>query len=556
VTAPARFFNERYGFNPAATWFAPGRVNLLGGPDYNEVFVLPFALGAGVYAAASPRSDRQLTLTSSRAGGDPVVLDIDALEPGSVTGWAAYPAGVAWALREAGYLGGGADVAIDADLPAGAGLSSSAALECSVALALTGLYQVTVPRRELAALARRAENEFAGVPTGIMDQFAALLGQAGHALLLDCRSGTETAVPLDPAAAGLTLLVIDTRVRHAVGDGQYGNRRQACEAAASELGVRSLRDVVADPGAPARLADPALRSVCEHVIAENGRVLRVAELLRAGDQAAVGDLLTASHRSLSYRFRMSWPQADAAVEAAIDHGALGARMTGGGFGGSVVTLVPASREAAVRTAVSRRFGQRGWPAPHYLAAVPSDGARRVLSRDSLLAGEDGVDHHRVVHRRDAHPVPRQAEVGPVDLECAVQHHLALGGGDLRVEGGRAGGAAHGEAARDPDAPVGRAHAIDGEGEVRVVGDVEEVGRAQVLVPGGVLRVDRLGGHGDDPRNLSGRRHGAVPGDLPEGAMERTKPPRVPALQPDLGLGRIQRPGPGELAVLQQRLQLR
>jgi galactokinase len=375
--AAARYFAERYGCYPAGTWFAPGRVNLLGGPDYNEVLVLPFALGAGVCAAASRRSDRLIVITSRQAGGDPVVLDIDALEPGSVTGWAAYPAGVAWALRQAGYLPGGADLAIDADLPAGAGLSSSAALECSVALALTELYQVPVPRRELAALARRAENEFAGVPTGIMDQLAAFMGQAGHALLLDCRTGTETAVPLDLSAAGLALLVIDTRARHALGDGQYGNRRQACQRAASLLGVRSLRDVVADPGAPARLTDPALRSVCEHVIAENARVLRAAELLRAGDQAAVGDVLTASHRSLRYRFRMSWPQADAAVEAAIDHGALGARMTGGGFGGSVVALVPAGREAEVRAAVSSRFGQQHWPVPQYLPAVPSGGARRI-----------------------------------------------------------------------------------------------------------------------------------------------------------------------------------
>ncbi len=373
---PAPFFTERYGRDPEGTWFAPGRVNLIGGPDYNETFVLPFALGAGVGASASRRPGPQLALTSRQAGGEPVVLDIDALEPGSVTGWAAYPAGVAWALRQAGYLAGGADLAVDADLPAGAGLSSSAALECSVALALTELYQVPVPRRELAALARRAENEFAGLPTGIMDQLAALLGRAGHALLLDCRTGTTEAVPLDPAAAGLTLLIIDTRARHALGDGQYGHRRQACEAAASQLGVRSLRDVVADPGAPARLTDPALRSVCEHVIAENGRVLRVAELLRAGDLAAVGDVLTASHRSLSYRFRMSWPQADAAVGAAIDHGALGARMTGGGFGGSVVALVPADREGAVRNAVTTRFAKQHWPGPHYRAAVPSDGARR------------------------------------------------------------------------------------------------------------------------------------------------------------------------------------
>jgi galactokinase len=371
------FFNERYRRDPAATYFAPGRVNLLGGPDYNEVFVLPFALGAGVYVAASGRPDRRLAVTSRQVGGEPVLLDIDALEPGSVTGWAAYPAGVAWALREAGYLAGGADLAIDADLPAGSGLSSSAALECSVALALTGLYQVTVPRPELAALARRAENEFVGAPCGIMDQFVALLGRAGHALLLDCRTATETAVPLDPAAAGLALLIIDTRVRHAVGDGQYGNRRRACEQAAAQLGVPALRDVVDDPGAVDRLADPGLRSVARHVVAENGRVLRAVELLRAGDQAAFGPLLTESHRSLSYRFRMSWPQADVAVEAAIDHGAAGARMTGGGFGGSVVALVPADRDQAVRAAVTSRFMRLGWSAPHYLAVAPSDGARRL-----------------------------------------------------------------------------------------------------------------------------------------------------------------------------------
>jgi galactokinase len=377
AAAAARYFTERYGRDPQASAFAPGRVNLMGGPDYNDVFVLPFALGAGVGVAASRRSDRRLAIVSRQQGGEPVRLDIDALEPGAVTGsaphWAAYPAGVAWALRQAGHLPGGADLAIDADLPAGAGLSSSAALECSVALALTGLYQLTVPRRELAALARRAENEYVGVPTGIMDQLAALLGRAGHALLLDCRSGTETAVPLDPAAAGMALLVIDTRARHALGDGQYGNRRAACEQAAAQLGGRSLRDVVDDPAAPARLADQALRTVCEHVIAENARVLRAAELLRAGDLAAIGDLLTASHRSLSYRFGMSWPQADAAVQAAIDAGATGARMTGGGFGGSVVALLPADRDGAVRAAVNRRFAQHGWPVPRYLPAVPSNG---------------------------------------------------------------------------------------------------------------------------------------------------------------------------------------
>ena len=369
------WFARQYGRPPDGIWFAPGRVNLMGGPDYTEMFVLPFAIGAGVTAAAARRPDRRIALISRQAGEEKVVADLDSLEPGSVTGWAAYPAGVAWALRRAGDLSGGADVAIDADLPAGAGLSSSAALECAVALALTGLYQVAVPRPELAALARRAENEFVGVPSGIMDQIAALQSRAGHALLLDCRSGTAAAVPLDPAAAGLTLLVIDTRARHALGDGRYAGRRRACEQAASALGARSLRDVTEQE--LARLADPALRRLAGHVLAERRRVLRAADLLRAGNQAAIGRLLTASHESLRDSFGVSWPEADEAVAAAIDAGAAGARMTGGGFGGCVVALIPAERAAQVRAAVAGRFARRQWPAPHYLDAVPSAAARRV-----------------------------------------------------------------------------------------------------------------------------------------------------------------------------------
>jgi galactokinase len=212
-----------------------------------------------------------------------------------------------------------------------------------------------------------------------MDQVAALRCQAGHALLLDCRSGTGTAVPLDPAAAGLALLVIDTRARHALNDGRYAARRRSCEDAASMLGVRSLRDLTGDAGAArvAGLTDPCLRRRAGHVVAEHRRVLAAARLLRAGDQAGIGPLLTASHRSLRDEFEMSWPQADAAVEAATGAGALGARMTGGGFGGSVIALVPAGRRGQVRRAVTGRFARCGWPAPRYLDAVPSGAARRI-----------------------------------------------------------------------------------------------------------------------------------------------------------------------------------
>ena len=372
----AAWFAGQYGREPEGVWFAPGRVNLIGGPDYTEMFVLPFALGHGVSAAAARRPDRRIALASRQAGGDPILLDIDTLEPGEVTGWAAYPAGVAWALRQAGHLAGGADVAIDADLPAGAGLSSSAALECSVALALTELYGLSVPRRELAALARRAENDFVGVPSGIMDQIAALRCQAGHAALLDCHTGAVAPVPLDPAAAGLTLLVIDTRTRRANTDGRYAERRRACEQAASALGVRSLRAIDGDEDL-ARLTEPSLQRVARHVLSDRRRALQAVDLLEAGDQAAIGPLLTASHRSLRDDYRFSWPQADEAVEAAVEAGAAGARMTGGGFAGCVIALVPADRADQVRGAVTERFTSRHWSPPRYLDAVPSDAARRL-----------------------------------------------------------------------------------------------------------------------------------------------------------------------------------
>jgi galactokinase len=372
----AAWFARCYGREPEGVWFAPGRVNLIGGPDYTEMFVLPFALGHGVFAAASRRPDGRIALASRQPGGEPVVFCVDALEPGSVAGWAAYPAGVAWALRQAGHLAGGADVAIDADLPAGAGLSSSAALECSVALALTELYGVSVPRSELAALTRHAENAFVGVPSGIMDQIAALGGRAGHAALLDCRTGAVAPVPLDPAAAGLTLLVIDTGTRRANSDGRYAERRRACEQAASALGARVLREV-ADDDDLARLTDPSLRRVARHVLSDKRRALQVAGLLESGDQAAIGPLLTASHLSLRDHFGFSWPQADEAVEAAVEAGAAGARMTGGGFAGCVITLVPAGRAGQVRTAVTERFTRHRWPSPHYLDATPSDAARRL-----------------------------------------------------------------------------------------------------------------------------------------------------------------------------------
>ena len=374
--AVRELFRARFGGSADGVWLAPGRANLMGEhTDYNEGFVLPFALGQGIVAAAARRADRQLVVCSAQEPGGVTSVALDDLEPGRVTGWAAYPAGVAWALACAGYQVPGACLAIDSDVPAGAGLSSSAALECAVALALTELAGLGVVRQELAAIARRAENDFVGVPTGIMDQSAALLCQAGHALLLDCRSGEADSVPLDPARSGLALVIIDTRARHALTESGYGARHIECEEAARALGVRSLREV-AGPESLSALADPVLRRRARHVVTENQRVLDTAALLRQGQVAGIGPLLNESHASLRDDFEISWPEADVAVDAAVGAGALGARMMGGGFGGSVIALLPQDG-AAVHEAVRAAFRGQGWPDPGFLNAPPSSSARRL-----------------------------------------------------------------------------------------------------------------------------------------------------------------------------------
>ena len=372
----AGLFRAGNGAEPEGVWHAPGRVNLMGEhTDYNSGWVLPFALDRGVVVAAARRGDDVLDIRSLQAEGEAVV-PLPGLRPGGVTGWAAYPAGVAWAMREAGLPVGGASLVIDSDLPQGAGLSSSAAIECAVAIALAGLYAADVPRTELARLARRAENEMVGVPSGIMDQSASLLCEAGHALLLDCRSGQTTQVPFDPAAAGLALIVVDTGARHALTDGRYAERRAECERAARALGVASLRDV-ADPARTAAIADPVLARRAHHVVSDNCRVRAAVNLLAADDVAGLGRLLHDSHASLRDDFEVSWPQADVAAEAAERAGALGARMVGGGFGGSVIALVPADA-AAVRGALRAAYAAQGWAPPTFLDAPPSAGARRIL----------------------------------------------------------------------------------------------------------------------------------------------------------------------------------
>jgi galactokinase len=377
--------------------------------DYNEGLVLPFALAQGVTATAVARPDRLLVLRSKQVPDEPVTVSLDSLAPGSPAGWVAYPAGVAWALRDAGYDVTGASIDIDSNLPVGAGVASSAAIECSVALALCALSDVSVPRRSLAAIAKRAENEFVGAPTGIIDQSATLLCQAGYAMLLDCGTLSVTHVPFRPSAAGVATLIVDTRVTHALVSGGYSRRRAECEAATRELGVASLGSVT-DMAVAGQLADPVLRRRARHVISDCARARAIASALAASPAPVsasgpapasrpapapplpsasapasasvetyrfIGQLLTEGHLSLRDDFEVSWPEADIAVDTAIGAGAYGAKMIGGGFGGSVLALVPANGLPAVRAALTEAFTRRSWSPPEFLDAVPSAAARRI-----------------------------------------------------------------------------------------------------------------------------------------------------------------------------------
>jgi galactokinase len=381
-------FEELTGRAPEVVAVAPGRVNVIGEhTDYNDGFVLPIALPLVVRIAAAARADGRLRLHTRQAPdpvrdpaapgpADPVEVDLAGLEPGAVTGWAAYVAGVAWALARAGHEVRGADLVVDGDVPRGAGLSSSAALECATGSALVALSGLTIDPTELALLAQRAENDFVGVPSGAMDQLASMLGADGHALFIDIRSLEIRPVPFDLAAHGLALLVTDTRAPHSLTDGAYAERRGACEEAATALGVRALRDLevarLVDPDVAA--LDPVVVRRVRHVVTENARVLAAVALLTDGDPRALGPLLTASHASLREDYEVSSDELDLAVDTALAHGALGARMTGAGFGGSTIALVAAERADAVAAEIAAAFERRGWSRPTSFQAVASAGA--------------------------------------------------------------------------------------------------------------------------------------------------------------------------------------
>ncbi|MGY1550643.1 galactokinase [Microbacterium sp. A588] len=379
-------FEELTGHAPAGVWSAPGRVNLIGEhTDYNDGFVLPFAIPHRTYAAVGMREDGRIRVASTFAS-EPVEVSLDELttlfptatgaEP-AVAEWAAYPLGVAWALQLAGTTGTGVDIAIASDVPVGAGLSSSAAIESATASALNDLWNAGLDRTALAQIGRRSENEAVGAPTGIMDQMASMLGEPDAALFLDCRTLDANLVPLSMTEAGLAILVMDTRVSHAHSTGGYGERRAACERGAAAFGVPALRDVsIADLDRAAELLDEVTFRRVRHIVTENQRVLDTVRTFREKGPRAVGDLLVASHVSMRDDFEISSPELDVAVDTALAAGALGARMTGGGFGGAAIALVEQSAVETVSDAVTAAFAASGFTAPNIFTVTPAAGARR------------------------------------------------------------------------------------------------------------------------------------------------------------------------------------
>jgi galactokinase len=375
AAATRRLFQEIHDRPATFVARAPGRVNLIGEhTDYNRGLVLPLALPHATYAAVAPRDDATVRIASSN-GDAAWTGTVDALGPGDVDGWATYAAGVLWALREDGYDVPGLDLLVHGTVPLGAGLSSSAALECSVALAVCGVLDVDATpevRRRLTHACIRAESEVAGAPTGGMDQTVSLLAEAGTALLIDFDEDTARPVPLDLAAAGLVLLVTDTRVSHALVDGGYAARRADCESAADALGVRSLRQATLDD--LEKLSDDRIRRRARHIVTEIERVRSTVDALGASDWTAVGRIFLDSHVSMRDDFEISCPELDVAVTTAVEAGAVGARMTGGGFGGSSIALVPEERLDAVMRAVDLAFAAEGFRPPAHLRAEPGPAA--------------------------------------------------------------------------------------------------------------------------------------------------------------------------------------
>lgn len=367
-------FQSVFGSEPDIVAAAPGRINLIGEHiDYSDGFVLPFAISNRTTVSIKKRSDQRIRLASAQRLSSIFETTISDLKPGVEGKWERYPLGVIWALG----IESGLDIFVDGKVPLGAGLSSSAALECSVATALNELFNLNLSLKKLAQLTQKAENDFVGMPCGIMDQSISLMGKAGYALLLDCRDLSSKLVPLDLASSGLELLIIDTQAHHSLVDGGYAERRANCESAAKKLG-KSMRDLkLPELEAGKDLLTEVEYRRARHAVTEIARVLECVSALNEKDYKKVGELLNLSHQSLRDDYNVSCIELDVAVNAARSAGALGSRMVGGGFGGSAIALLKNTEIEKAKIAINKAFALNGFKAPRFFNSLPSAGAQVI-----------------------------------------------------------------------------------------------------------------------------------------------------------------------------------
>jgi galactokinase len=371
-------FLETFGEEPDLVAAAPGRVNLIGEHiDYSDGFVLPFAIKDRTLVAARKRGDSTVRIASAQRRNKIVTVDIAKVKPGLKGEWERYALGVLWALG----VKEGVDVLIDGHVPLGAGLSSSAALECSVATAMNHLFDLGFNLEELARLTQKAENQYVGVPCGIMDQSVSLMATQGSALLLDCRDLSTKNIPFDVASSGLELLIIDTQAHHALTDGGYAQRRASCESVVAKLGIKSLRELTMENLENSRDLLTETEFVrARHAVTEMKRVLDCVQALSDSNFARVGELINQSHVSLRDDYTVSCPELDTAVDAALAAGALGARMVGGGFGGSAIALIQASKTTETIKTIEKAFSNKSFKPPRFFTSLPSQGAELISRR--------------------------------------------------------------------------------------------------------------------------------------------------------------------------------
>jgi galactokinase len=365
-------FAETFGRAPEVLAEAPGRVNLIGEHiDYSEGFVLPFAISNRTYAAIARNNSQVIRISSQQRNKKIFSIKITDVKPGSAGDWERYVLGVIWSLG----ISEGVDILIDGNVPAGAGLSSSAALECSVAIALNLLFRLNLSAQELARAAQKAENGYVGVPCGIMDQSVSLMATEGSALLLDCRDLSTQSIPFDVASEGLELLIIDTQAHHALIDGGYAERRASCESVAAKFAIPSMRNLSIKTLELRRneLSETEyLRA--RHAVTEIHRVMQAVDALNKKDFISLGKLINQSHNSLRDDYTVSCPELDTAVDAANKAGALGARMVGGGFGGSAIALIKAQDMGSVKSSIKQAFAEKSFKNPRFFTSLPSSGA--------------------------------------------------------------------------------------------------------------------------------------------------------------------------------------